>query len=127
MARKNGLFINGISEALIHANTSTKEDGTERDFYNVSIPCEASKTGWASITVATGQVLDSTWNGKVNEGYKNVLLGKAETERPVSVATNKKGTNYKTIKMTNQAIADAYKAAKAAYKAEQAEEQATEE
>lgn len=121
-AKKNGLFINGISEALIHANT--KKDGTG-DFYNVSIPCEKSKTGWASITVATGQVLDSTWNGKVNEGYKNVLLGKAETARPVSVATNKAGSRYKTIQMTNQEIADAYKTAKATYKA--AQEPATEE
>ena len=115
--QKNGLFINGISEALIHINQ--KADGTE--FANVSIPCKQSKTGWASVTVATGQVLAKTRKDKtVVEGYKNIYLGKPETVRKVSVATTKTTGKYKTVEMTNQQIADLYNEARAEYAAEQA-------
>lgn len=117
MAKKtNGLFINGISENLIHANTSIKEDGTERNFYNVSIPMASSKTGWASVSVAAGQVITRT--NKAGVEYKSIYLGKPETKRQVSIATTKTTGKYKVVEMTNQEIKDAYDGARAAYKKE---------
>lgn len=107
-------FINFISEKMLHVNKTA--DGKE--FVNVSFPCSESKTGYASFGVNLGQVLDAKkHDGTVVAGYKSVLLGDAEKTRKVSVATNKKGTNFKNIEMTNAAIADAFEESRKAYKA----------
>ena len=107
-------FINFISEKMLHTNRTA--DGKE--FVNVSFPCAESKTGYASFGVNLGQVLDAKKkDGTVVAGYKSVLLGDAEKTRKVSVATNKKGTSFKNIEMTNAAIADAFEASRKAYKA----------
>ena len=107
-------FINFISEKMLHTNRTA--DGKE--FVNVSFPCSESKTGYASFGVNLGQVLDAKkHDGTVVAGYKSVLLGDAEKTRKVSVATNKKGTNFKNIEMTNAAIADAFEESRKAYKA----------
>lgn len=106
-------FINFISEKMLHVNKTA--DGKE--FVNVSFPCAQSKTGYASFGVNMGQVLDAKKkDGTVVAGYKSVLLGDAEKTRKVSVATNKKGTSFKNIEMTNAAIADSYEASRKAYK-----------
>ena len=106
-------FINFISEKMLHTNRTA--DGKE--FINVSFPCCESKTGYASFGVNLGQVLDAKkHDGTVVSGYKSILLGDAEKTRKVSVATNKKGTSFKNIEMTNAAIAEAFNAARTAYR-----------
>jgi len=113
MAKKaNGLFINGISENLIHANQTTEG----KPFYNVSIPMASSKTGWASVSVAAGQVITRT--NKAGVEYKSIYLGKPETKRQVSIATTKTTGKYKVVEMTNQELKDAYDSARANYKKE---------
>lgn len=114
-------FANFISEKCIHINKT--EDGKE--FANISISCPKSKTGMASIAVNLGQVRPATRkDNTVVEGYKNILLGKADGERTVKIATNKKGTNWKSIKMTNQAIAEMITEQRTAYRASQKAEEA---
>ena len=109
-------FINFISEAMLHTN-STK-DG--KQFVNVSIPCKESKTGYASFGVNLGQVLDARKkDGTIVAGYKSILLGEADKTRKISVATNKKGINYKDIEVKNAAIAAYFNDARNAYRAMQ--------
>ena len=108
--------MNYVSEALVHENTS----GAGKKFFNISVPFAQSKTGFASIAVFAGQVFQTTRrDGSIVDGMKNVLLGDADKTRKVSVATNKKGTIYKDIKLTNAAIVEAFEANKAAYREEQ--------
>lgn len=107
-------FMNFVNMSLIHEQHSN--DG--RTFYNISVPCEKSKNGYGSIAVNPGQLLDAKkFDGTVVEGYKSILLGAEDKERNVSIATNKNGTSFKTIKLTNAAIAAGFEAARAAYKA----------
>ena len=106
-------FINFISEKMLHVNKTT--DGKE--FVNVSFPCAQSKTGYASFGVNMGQVLDAKKkDGTVVSGYKSILLGDAEKTRKVSVATNKKGTSFKNIELTNAQIAAEFEESRKAYK-----------
>lgn len=107
-------FMNFVNMALIHEQKNS--DG--RTFYNISVPCEKSKNGYGSIAVNPGQLLDAKkFDGTVVEGYKSILLGAEDKERNVSIATNKNGTSFKTIKLTNAAIAAGFEAARAAYRA----------
>lgn len=111
-------FINFISEKMIHINTSS----TGKEFANISFPCPDSKNGYASFSVSMGQVLNATKkDGSIVNGFKSILLGKADGIRKVSVATNKKGSNYKNIELTNAAIADMFNTARAAYRAQHTE------
>lgn len=106
-------FINFVSEKMLHGNQTAEG----KQFVNVSFGCAQSKTGIASFAVNVGQVLNATKkDGTVVDGYKSILLGDADKTRKVSVATNKKGTNYKTIEMTNGQIAEAFKASRTAYR-----------
>lgn len=110
----NGLFVNYVSDALVHSNTNK----SGKTFKNLSIPTDMSKTGFASIALADGQIMPATKrDGSVIEGYVNVLLGKADSVKKISVATNKKGTAYKTIEVTAQQIADMFAENREAYRA----------
>ena len=110
------VFMNYTSEAMLHTNKTAEG----KEFVNVSIPCKASKTGYASFAVNCGQVLPAKKkDGTIVDGYKSILLGDADKTRKVSVATNKKGTNYKTIEMTNSAIIAEVAEARKAYRASQ--------
>lgn len=116
MATKKNAWMNYISEKMVHINKTA--DGKE--FANISIACPKSKTGLATIAVNLGQVIDATKkDGSVVEGMKNVLLGDPAKSRKVSIATNKKGTNFKTVEMTNQEIAEMVLAERQAYRAAQ--------
>ena len=116
----NNLFINFISEKLIHINTSS----AGKEFANVSFPCQESKTGYASFSVSMGQILNATKrDGSIVDGFKSILLGKADGTRKVSIATNKKGSNYTNIELTNAAIADMFNTARATYRAQRAKAQ----
>lgn len=110
----NGLFINFISEKMIHLQKN-KNDG--REFYSISVTCSASASGFGTIAVTTGQVFPATKNfGKeVVDGFKNILLGAPEKMRKVSIKLAD-GT-YATVEMSNQAILDAFEAERIAYKA----------
>ena len=114
---KNSIFLNYVSEKLTHAKASTGG----HDFVNISVPNAASKTGYISLGVNPGQVMPSTKrDGTPVAGCVNVLLGKPEGERTVSIctkaATAKKPAVYAQVKMTNQAIADAYEETRKAYR-----------
>ncbi len=116
MAKKTNTWMNYISEKMIHVNKT----GEGKEFANISIACPKSKTGLATIAVNLGQVIDATKkDGSIVEGMKNILLGDPAKTRKVSVATNKKGSNYKTIEMTNQEIAEMVLAERQAYRAAQ--------
>ena len=115
---KTNIFLNYVSEKMVHINKTA--DGKE--FANISIACPKSKTGLATIAVNLGQVLDSTKkDGSVVAGMKNILLGDPAKTRKVSIATNKKGSNYKTIEMTNAEIAEMFAEERKAYRAAQAQ------
>ena len=106
-------FINFISEKMLHVNKTAEG----KEFVNVSFPCSQSKTGYAAFAVNMGQVLDATKrDGTVVSGYKSILLGDAEKTRKVSVATNKKGTSFKNIELTNAQIAAEFEESRKAYK-----------
>ena len=110
-------FLNYVSEKMIHTNTA-KESGKE--FATISISCPQSKTGLATISVNLGQILDAKKkDGTVVKGYKNLLLGAPDKTRKVSIATNK--SKYKTVEMTNAAIAEMFNAERQAYRAAQKE------
>lgn len=112
MAKKN-VFLNYVSEKLIHQN-STK-DG-DRQFANVSIPVESSKSGYGSFAVNLGQILDATKkDGTVVAGMKNVLLGAEDGKKSVSIQTD---AGYETIEMTNSEIVAAVATSRKAYRAE---------
>lgn len=115
------IFLNRVSNALIHTNKTAEG----REFANVSVGNTASANGLMSFAVNCGQVLPCTAkDGTPVDGYSNILLGDGEKERTVSIATGKKKITYKSVKMTNQAIADAVKESRKAYRAAQAEAQA---
>ena len=109
----NGLFINFISEKMIHLQKN-KTDG--REFYSISITAPASTSGFGTIAVTTGQVFNATKNHGTEEvaGYKNILLGAPEKMRKVSIKLA--DGNYSTIEMSNQDILDAFEAERKAYK-----------
>ena len=118
MTKKN-IFMNFVSEAMIHINKTTEG----KEFANISIPCSKSTTGYASVAVNLGQVLPATKkDGTVVDGYKSILMGSADKTRKVSIATGKKRISYKDIEMTNQEIVDCVNAARKAYRASQATE-----
>lgn len=118
-ATKN-IFLNWVSEKMLHSNTSNKG----KAFMNVSIPCSQSVTGYASFGVNMGQVMDAKLkDGTVKDGYKSILLGKPEGTRQVSICTKaakgKTKATYENITMTNQAIRDAVEENRKAYRASQ--------
>lgn len=115
---KDGVFANNISEKLIHVVELDNGD----TFVNVSIPMEQSTSGFGRITVATAQVYDAIdYNTKQpRDGFKNVLLGKAERIHKVQI--DKGDKDYDVIEMTSAAISDAFKKNKEAFKAKMSEQ-----
>lgn len=117
---KNNAWLNYVHASLIHEGTRTLDDGSTKTFYNVSFPCDKSKSGYASVSVSAGQVLDAKNKaGVAKDGYKSILLGKPETVREVSIvtkkATKKNPAEYGKLALTNAEIADAFNSARAAY------------
>ncbi len=128
MAKKttktNGAFINHYPAGMVHIRKTTDKNGNEREFASVSIACPESKTGMANITVNMGQLLPATKkDGTVVDGRYSILLGDADKERTVSVATNNpknaKNRKYADVKLTNAQIAEYVNTARAAYAEEQ--------
>ena len=116
MAKTNGLFINFISEKMLHRQVN-KADG--REFYSVSVACPNSESRFGTIAVTVGQVFPATKNHGTEEvaGYKNVLLGAPEKMRKVSIKLA--DGSYTTVEMSNQDILNAFNAEREAYKAAQ--------
>lgn len=115
-------WINYIPATLVR--DAKTQDGS-KSFKSVSVPCAESANGFASITVSNGQVMESkTKAGVVNDKFRNILLGKPDATRKVSVKLAD-GT-YQTIEMTNEALAAAFQASRTAYKAAVATEAAAE-
>ena len=117
------IFLNFVSDEMIHENARTDGKGS---VLNISIPCATSKNGYGSFAVNPQQRYDAKKkDGTVVDGYSNILLGAADKTRKVSIQTKGgKSPKYGTVEMTNQAIADAVKAARAEYKKAQATEEA---
>lgn len=117
------IFMNWVSKSLIHE--AHKDD---KVFYNLSIPYAESKTGYASLSLSKGQVLDATKrNGEVNPAFASVLLGAPEKTRKLSICTKITKAGKKTygeIELTNKQIADLYEESRKAYKAQTAAAQA---
>ena len=66
MANNKNVFLNWISEKMIHINAT----GEGRQFASISFPCKDSATGYASVGVNMGQLLPATKKDKtVAEGY----------------------------------------------------------
>ena len=100
---KKRCFINYVSKKLIHRNTT--KDGT-RVFFNISMPYAESESGYASFAVNPGQLLTTTKkDGTVVKGMHNVILGKPEQVRKVSIV---KDGAYTLVEMTNGQIAQIY-------------------
>lgn len=115
--KTNGVFLNFRPEATIRLQKTAEG----REFYNVSLPCPQSKTGWGSIGVNVNQVFAST-SVKTHQpvaGYRNILLGNPDGTRQVSVClkaeTKKAPAKYGTITMTNAEIAAMVAAERKAY------------
>lgn len=109
----NNIFLNYVHNALLHRHHTS----TGKEFVNISFPCSQSKTGYASFSVNCRQVFPSTTrNGTPLNNYSNIILGKPDLERNVSVATNKKGTNWKTIQLTCQQIKESFENARDKYR-----------
>lgn len=111
---KNNLFLNRVSEKLLHVNTS----GDGRKFMSVSFPCPESVTGFATLSVSMNQMFASTKkDGTVVNGYKNILLGKPDGERHVSIAVDTAdGRAYESMVMTNTEIVARVDASRNAYR-----------
>ena len=72
MANTKNTFMNWVNRQMIHE--AAGKDG--KTFYNVSFPYSESVTGYASVSVSKGQVLDANKkDGTVNPAYASVLLG----------------------------------------------------
>lgn len=104
--KTGGVFLNFRPNATIRE----QKTGDGKTFYNVSVPCPQSKSGWGSFGVNPGQVYAATKrDGTVVDGYSSILLGKPEGTRQVSICTKlAKGrakAAYETITMSNADIA----------------------
>ena len=109
------VWLNYVSDKMIHEQHRT--DDPTRTFRSVTISCPESATGLATIAVNDGQVKPSTKkNGAPVEGFSNILLGDADKTHKVSVATDKKGKNFKDIEMTNGEICRMFEVEKAKYR-----------
>ena len=88
-AKKNGAFLNRYPESLLTERTSTK-DGKENKFFSVRVNTTKSKDGWGSFPVNEAQVFDcKDKDGKVVEGYKNILLSSdKDAEKPRTYKLN---------------------------------------
>lgn len=123
MEKTTNVWANFVSGKLVHEKD--RQDGTGK-FVNISIPCSLSKSGYASMALNAGQVKPATApkSKKVVDGMVNILLGAPEAKRKVSVATNKKKTNFKQIELTNAEIAQLFADNRTAYETAQAEAEA---
>ena len=111
-------WLNYLSTKLIRS--ATTQDGKE--FKSISIPYEESANGFATLTVANGQIFAAkNKSGVENPAFQNVLLGKPEATRKVSICTKMKTDTekgeYATIELTNAQIGELYQASRQAYKA----------
>lgn len=116
MATTTNAWINYISNSLVR-DAATKDGKT---FKSISVPVatDISEDGFMSITANNATVYASkTRAGVVSDRFVNVLLGKPEATKKVSV---KKNGAYEKIEMTNADIAAAFKASRDAYRAAQA-------
>lgn len=109
------VFINFISDKMLHLQTN-KSDG--RNFYSVSIACPASANKFGTIAVTEKQVFAATKNKgtEVVDGFKNVLLGRPDKMRKVSILNA--DSTYGTVEMSNADILKAFDAEREAYKAQ---------
>lgn len=125
---KNNTFVNYVTSTAIHDRTATGKDGKAHAFKNVSLPLKKSLSGFASIAVNPGQIIASTKkDGTVVDGRVNVMLGKPDATRKVSIAIAKREDDsyeYSTVEMTNEALATAVNEARNEYKTSKATVQA---
>lgn len=110
----NNIFLNWISQKLVHQAKATKADGTVQTFWNISFPYDQSASGFASVSVSNGQVMTARKkDGTTNDNFKNVLLGAPAKVRQVSIK-NTDGS-YSKVELTNAQILDIYEASRKAY------------
>lgn len=114
---KNGLFLNYVSEKMLRERTR-ESDGAKFFSVGFAVPETVSVGGKANFTVNVKQVYTATKkDGTVKDGFKNVLLGQAESKHKVSV----KGADgaWTETEMTSAEILKYYEDDRAAYRAAQ--------
>lgn len=100
-------FIPAVSSKLIKKTKNA-------NYVTVGVPNPVAGSDWGRVVIRTTQATDVIKkDGSVVNGVKNIVLGKDDKERTVSIATDK---GYKKIKLTNREIAELWKANRAAYK-----------
>ena len=111
MSKNVNVWANYVSKALVRERKT--QNG--KTFLSVSMPYSKSVNGWASFNINSAQARPC--KNKAGEEIKtmyNLLLGDPNATRKVSICTklsaNGKGAEYAAIEMTNQQIADAFRA-----------------
>ena len=125
MTKTNSAFINHYPAGMVHIQTTTDKNGNERQFANISFSCPESKSGYATFNVNIKQLLPAAKkDGTIVDGRYSILLGDADKERTVSIATNysndKSKRTYADIKLTNAQIAGYVNTARNEYTAARA-------
>ncbi len=111
--KKNGVFLNRVSEKMIH-----EAQGAKGPFYNVNFDWKDSTTGFASVSVRPAQVMEcKDKNGTVLEGKKNILLGDPGTKREISV--KQADGSFAKVEVTVEQIKEAFDNARAEYRKSQ--------
>ena len=107
-------WINDVSTKLIH---QVKTNDSKKNLLSISIPFESSENGYASILIDVNQIYPSrNKNGIINDRFRNILLGKPDASRKVSVMTDKASKTYEKIDITNADLAEIFRESRAAYK-----------
>ena len=124
----NKTWIDWVNTALVRTFSNKKNDKT---FKSISIPYANSQNGFITVSVSNKQVFVSKYrNGTENQNYVDVLLGKPDEVRKVSICTKApvKGVcqgEYTDIYITNAEIAESFNASREAYTAAKASAQET--
>ena len=121
-------WINWVNTGLVRTAYNKK---TERTFKSISSPYANSQNGFIVISVSNNQTFASKHrNGMENQSYVDVLLGKPDKLRKVSICTKAPVKDvcqgeYKDVYITNAEIAESFNASRKAYKTAKAFAQET--
>lgn len=106
-------WLNYISTKLVREVTA--RNGNR--FISVSVPFEASKNGFATITVSKDQVFKTkNKDGTLNDNFRNILLGRPDAVRRISIMSDAINRTFDTIEITNEDLAISFRSQRNMYK-----------